>query len=106
RRASVDSGVNNNRAPVTHHRDERFFALHPPADRDIPPRRRGDAGWRARLLVAAGFRAAAGGLPHHSGRHTASGRQSRYHGVAGDGTTRTPVRANSRDDDDEFVVEL
>ena len=53
-------------------RHERLLAIHPPADRDLAARRRGDDGRRARLLVAAGLGAAAGRFSHHPGDDAAS----------------------------------
>ena len=53
-------------------RNERIVAIHSPADRHFPSRRRGDAGWLSRLLVAAGIGTAAGGFPHHPGYDAAA----------------------------------
>ena len=87
-------------------RNERLLTLHSAPDRHLPARRRGDAGGRARLLVAAGIGAAAGRLSHHPGHHPASRRQPRHHRLAGDGAARAPVRPDSgarRHDLVEFV---
>ena len=87
------------------HRNERLVAIHSPADRHFPSRRRGDAGRIARLLVAAGFRAAAGRFSDHPGHHPTAGRQSRYDRCAGDGAAGAAIRADPGLADDD-VVEL
>ena len=76
--------------------NERFLPIHPPADRHLLAWHRGDAGWRARLLVAAGVGAAAGGFPHHPGHHPVAGRQPRYHRLAGDRAAWSGSSARSR----------
>ena len=83
--------------------NERLRPLHPPADRDLAARRRGDAGRRARLLVAAGLGAAAGRFPDHPGDDAAAGRQSRHHRLAGDGAAGAAVRPDPRAADHDLV---
>ena len=86
--------------------NERFLPIHSPADRHLLAWHRGDAGWRARLLVAAGFGAAAGGFPHHPGHHPVARRQPRHHRLAGDRAAGAAVRPDpgaAGDDLGEFV---
>ena len=77
--------------------------IHSPADRHLPARRRGDAGRRARLLVAAGLGAAAGGFPDHPGHHPAARRQSRHHRRAGDRAAGAAVRPDPGAADHDLV---
>src|SRR6185437_5928284 len=72
--------------------NERFLSIHSPADRHLLAWHRGDAGRRARLLVAAGFGVAAGGFSDHSGHHSVARSQPRHHRRAGNGAARTAVR--------------
>ncbi len=90
--APVSAGGAMGAAAGRTHRNERLLPLHPPADRHLAARRRGDAGRRARLLVAAGLGVAASRLSDHPGHHPASRRQSGHHCLAGDGAARAPVR--------------
>ena len=83
--------------------NERIVAIHPPADRHLPARRRGDAGWRARLLVAAGIGAAAGGFPDHPGHDPVAGRQPRHDRRAGDRAAGAAIRPDSGAPDDDLV---
>src|SRR3569833_4427466 len=88
------------------HSNECLIALHPPADRDVASRDRGDA-WRlAGLLVASGVRAASGRFPDRAGDDAASRRQPGHHRLAGDGAARADVRTNPVAPDDAVVVVL
>ena len=85
--------------------NERIVPIHSPADRHFPARRRGDAGRIPRLLVAAGFCAAASRFPNHSGHHATARCQSRHHRRAGDRTAGAAIRPDPGTADHD-VVEL
>src|SRR6267378_1832643 len=84
----------------------RVVRLQSPADRDLPGGDRAVDRWRARLVGAAGFGAAASRFPDGAGDDTIAGRQSRRDRVADHSTTGASARANSVavvDDLDQFV---
>ena len=101
--AAARNGSSGGGSEANRDRNERLLPLHPPADRHLPAWRRGDAGRRARLLVAAGLGAAAGRFPHHPGHHAVAGRQSRHHRLAGDRAARAPVRPDPGAADHDLV---
>ncbi len=71
RRGKAEHGDNGAAARQNQtHSNERIVAIHPPADRDLAARCRGDVGRLSRLLVAAGLGAAAGRLPDYPGDDT------------------------------------
>ena len=83
--------------------------LYPPADRDVAAHGGHSAGGRGRIQTVAGFRAAGGGLSHHSGHHLLSRRQPGCDGVFGHCSLGAPVRPGAgppADDLDELERQL
>src|SRR5262245_57989165 len=69
-------------------RNERIDTIHPAADCDVPACCRCYARRVARLFLAAGILAAAGGLSDYPGDNTVARCKSGHDGCAGDGAAR------------------
>src|SRR5258708_2022250 len=97
------------RAALEDLRNESVTAVHSTAGRHHPLDGRRPSGGLGRFPAIAHLGVAASRLPHDSGTDVLSRRQPRSNGFFGDGSSRAPIRTNSRfesDDFHEFLREL